>query len=119
MSRSEYAEIIELKLKASISSLRDEFHQHTVQSCFIDDLLPEKEANRIFEAFPDKETMMLKKSLRENKYVAAQMDRYTPILEEIIYAFQDPRVLKAVEEITGIHETCPQSSVLRDTRLEP
>ncbi len=46
--------------------------------------------------------MMLKKSLRENKYVAAQMDKYASILEEIIYAFQDPGVLKAVEEITGI-----------------
>lgn len=107
MNRSEYAEIIELKLRASILSLRDEFHRHTVQSCFIDDLLPEKEVNEIFEAFPDKNTMMLKKSLRENKYVAAQMNRYTPILEEIIYAFQDERVLKAVEEITGIQGMVP------------
>jgi Rps23 Pro-64 3,4-dihydroxylase Tpa1-like proline 4-hydroxylase len=107
MNRNEYAAIIAQKLKAEVARLRDEFHQHTVQSCVIDDLLPEAEAKKIFEAFPNKETMMLKKSLRENKYVAAQMDKYTPILEEIIYAFQDPRVLKLVEEITGIKEMVP------------
>jgi len=107
MNRREYAGIIEQKLKGEVVRLRDEFHQHAVQSCFIDNLLPEDEALKIFEAFPDKSSMMLKKSLRENKYVAAQMDKYTPILEEIIYAFQDQRVLKVVEEITGIVEMVP------------
>jgi Rps23 Pro-64 3,4-dihydroxylase Tpa1-like proline 4-hydroxylase len=107
MNRNEYAGIIEQKLKTEVARLREEFHQHTVQSCVIDNLLPEAAAREIFEAFPDKHTMMLKKSLRENKYVAAQMDKYTPILEEIIYAFQDPRVLNLVEEITGIQEMVP------------
>jgi Rps23 Pro-64 3,4-dihydroxylase Tpa1-like proline 4-hydroxylase len=107
MNRNEYAEIIAQKLKTEIARLRDEFHQHTVQSCVIDNLLPEADVQQIFEAFPDKNMMMLKKSLRENKYVAAQMDKYTPILEEIIYAFQDTRVLKLVEEITGIQEMVP------------
>lgn len=107
MNRQKYAEIIERRLKAEISRLRDEFHKHAVQSCFIDDLLPEEEVLAIFKAFPEKETMILKKSLRENKYVAAQMDKYTPILEEIIYAFQDQRVLKVVEEITGIRDMVP------------
>lgn len=50
---------------------------------------------------------MERKSLREHKFVAAQMDRYNPMLEEIIYAFQDPRVVKLVEEITGIQEMIP------------
>jgi hypothetical protein len=35
------------------------------------------------------------------------MDRYAPILEEIIYAFQEPGVLEAVEEITGIRGMVP------------
>ena len=35
------------------------------------------------------------------------MDKYASILEEIIYAFQEPGVLKAVEEITGIQEMVP------------
>src|ERR1700721_534758 len=107
MNRNEYAEIIAQKLKTEIARLRDEFHQHTVQSCVIDNLLPEAEVQKIFEAFPDKNMMMLKKSLPENKYVAPQMDKYTPNVEEIIYAFQDPRVFKLVEEITGNREMVP------------
>jgi Rps23 Pro-64 3,4-dihydroxylase Tpa1-like proline 4-hydroxylase len=50
---------------------------------------------------------MERKSLREHKYVAAQMDRYYPILEEIIFAFQQPGVVKAVTEITGIEDMLP------------
>jgi Rps23 Pro-64 3,4-dihydroxylase Tpa1-like proline 4-hydroxylase len=107
MNRSQYAEIIEKRLGGELERLRDEFRENTVQSCVIDDLLPEEEVLKVFRAFPEKETMMLKKSLRENKYVAAQMDKYSSILEEIIFAFQDPRVLKMVETITGIHEMVP------------
>jgi Rps23 Pro-64 3,4-dihydroxylase Tpa1-like proline 4-hydroxylase len=107
MNRKQYGEIIEQKLRAELVPLRNEFHQNTVQSCVVDNLLPEDTVLEIFHAFPDKSAMMLKKSLRENKYVAAQMDKYTPILEEIIYAFQEPGVLKVVEEITGIQEMVP------------
>jgi len=107
MNRKEYGEIIEQKLRAELVRLQQEFHMHTVQSCVIDDLLPESEVLEIFHAFPDKSTMMLKKSIRENKYVAAQMNQYAPILEEVVYAFQEPGVLQAVEEITGIQGMLP------------
>jgi Rps23 Pro-64 3,4-dihydroxylase Tpa1-like proline 4-hydroxylase len=107
VDRKHYAGIIEKRLSEECDRLREEFHRHTIQSCVVDNLLPEEEVLEIFKAFPDKSSMMLKKSLRENKYVAAQMDRYAPILEEIIYAFQEPGVLKAVEEITGIQEMMP------------
>jgi Rps23 Pro-64 3,4-dihydroxylase Tpa1-like proline 4-hydroxylase len=107
MDRSHYAAIIEKRLRNELERLRDEFREHTVQSCVIDHLLPEEEVLEIFKAFPEKETMMLKKSLRENKYVAAQMNKYSNILEEIVFAFQDAKVLKAIEEITGIREMIP------------
>ena len=100
--RTYYGKQIEARLRDDLLRLREDFADHTVQSCFIDDLLPAEEVAQIHSAFPDKSTMMLRKSLRENKYVAAQMDRYNPVLEEIIYAFQEPNVLKIVEEITGI-----------------
>jgi Rps23 Pro-64 3,4-dihydroxylase Tpa1-like proline 4-hydroxylase len=109
MDRSRYASHIEARLKEELPRLREEFGSHVVQSCYIDNLLPEEEARTINAAFPDKSTMMLKKSLRENKYVAAQMDKYAPALEEIVYAFQDPRVVKVVEEITGIREMIPDT----------
>ncbi len=111
MNRKEYGEIIESRLREELPRMRDEFSKHNVQSCFIDNLLPEAEVRKINAAFPDKSTMMLKKSLRENKYVAAQMDKYDPILEEIIYAFQEPGVVKVVEEITGIQDMIPDTNL--------
>ena len=39
---------------------------------FIDDLLPIEIASKIYSVFPAADSMVLKKSLRENKYVAAQ-----------------------------------------------
>jgi Rps23 Pro-64 3,4-dihydroxylase Tpa1-like proline 4-hydroxylase len=111
VNRKEYGEIIESRLREELPRMRDEFSKHNVQSCFIDNLLPEAEVRKINAAFPDKSTMMLKKSLRENKYVAAQMDKYDPILEEIIYAFQEPGVVKVVEEITGIQDMIPDTNL--------
>jgi Rps23 Pro-64 3,4-dihydroxylase Tpa1-like proline 4-hydroxylase len=109
MNRKEYAVLIEARLRDEIDRMRNEFPVHSVQSCYIDDLLPREEALKIFEAFPDKSTMMLKKSLRENKYVAAQMDRYSSLLEEIVFAFQEPNVVQVVAEITGIQEMVPDT----------
>jgi Rps23 Pro-64 3,4-dihydroxylase Tpa1-like proline 4-hydroxylase len=109
LDRKQYGKLIEARLREELPRLREEFPRNVVQSCFIDNLLPEAEAREINAAFPDKSTMTLKKSLRENKYVAAQMDRYPAILEEIIYAFQEPEVVKIVEEITGIQDMVPDT----------
>jgi Rps23 Pro-64 3,4-dihydroxylase Tpa1-like proline 4-hydroxylase len=68
----------------------------------LDDLLPPEWTRAIREAFPSHDQMVLKRSLRELKRVAAQMDRYHPLLEESIYAFQTAPVLEAVQEITGL-----------------
>lgn len=68
----------------------------------VDDLLPPEWTAQIRSAFPKPGTMVLKKSLREVKYVAAQMDRYDRLLEESIYAFQQPGVVQRVEAITGL-----------------
>jgi Rps23 Pro-64 3,4-dihydroxylase Tpa1-like proline 4-hydroxylase len=75
----------------------------------IDDLLPEECAHAIRAAFPPPEAMVLKSSLRELKYVAAQMNKYNPLLEEIIYAFQEPEVVEAVGQITRLRELEPDS----------
>jgi Rps23 Pro-64 3,4-dihydroxylase Tpa1-like proline 4-hydroxylase len=73
-----------------------------VQHFVVDDLLPEPWVREIRAAFPDGRSMKLNKSLRELKYVAAQMDRYPPVLEEAIYAFQMPEVVQRIERLTGI-----------------
>ncbi|HEY2861489.1 MAG TPA: 2OG-Fe(II) oxygenase [Terracidiphilus sp.] len=102
MERKGFAALIERRLLEECPRMSEEFRRYTVQSCQIDNLLPEDGALEIYKAFPDKNTMMLRKSLREHKYVAAQMNKYAPLLEEIVFAFQEPNVLKAVEEITGL-----------------
>jgi Rps23 Pro-64 3,4-dihydroxylase Tpa1-like proline 4-hydroxylase len=75
----------------------------------IDDVLPEACAQRIREAFPSGADMVLKSSLRELKYVSAQMDRHDPVLEESIYAFQMPGVVERVERITRLRALEPDS----------
>ncbi|HEV2618677.1 MAG TPA: 2OG-Fe(II) oxygenase [Acidobacteriaceae bacterium] len=109
MDRTEYGSIIESRLRQELPRMQEEFGRYTIQSCYIDDLLPADEVRKINAAFPDKSTMMHKSSLRENKYVAAQMNQYAPILEEIIYAFQEPGVVKVIGEITGIQGMIPDT----------
>jgi Rps23 Pro-64 3,4-dihydroxylase Tpa1-like proline 4-hydroxylase len=74
---------------------------------YIDDPLPAEAALRIYRQFPKAETMTLKRSLREHKYVAAQMNEYDPILEEAVYGFQDPRVVELIRQICGIGSAFP------------
>jgi Rps23 Pro-64 3,4-dihydroxylase Tpa1-like proline 4-hydroxylase len=77
----------------------------------LDDLLPEEWTTRIRAAFPKPDAMVLKKNLREVKYVAAQMDRYDRLLEEIIYAFQAPGVVERIESITGLKALEPDTEL--------
>ncbi len=69
---------------------------------YIDDLLPEALALKCFEVFPDPSDMRCLKTLREFKHVSAQMDKLNPMLEEVIYAFQKPNIVKLIGEICNI-----------------
>lgn len=112
MKRNQYASLMLPRLKAEKARLASDFRNSgVVQSCYIDCLLPDVAAREIYAAFPDKSQMMLKKSLREFKYVAAQMDKYDPLLEEIVYAFQDPRIVELIAEITGMDELLPDENL--------
>lgn len=73
---------------------------------FIDDLLPDDLANKCYEAFPDKSEMKCLKSLREYKYVSAQMDKHHQFLEDLIYAFQDPKIIQLIGKICKIKSLC-------------
>lgn len=68
----------------------------------LDELLPAAWAEEIRAAFPDPRAMTLRRSLRELKYVAAQMDEHHPLLEEAIYAFQAPAVVDVIGRISGL-----------------
>jgi len=109
MYQREYlADLILPRLAEEKDKLKGEFAQKgRINTCFIDDLLPENIAKDIYNAFPSPEEMAIHKSIRENKRIAAQMDLYDPLLEEIVYAFQDARIVKIIEEITGIQHMTP------------
>ncbi len=112
MKRNEYADLIVKKLAEKKEEYKKEFNlPDRINSCVIDDLLPEDVAKEIYDAFPTPEEMTTYKSLRENKRIAAQMDLYNPLLEEIVFAFQDQRVIDIVEEITGLKEMTPDSNL--------
>lgn len=63
--------------------------------------MPEELALAIRRAFHEPARMALRHGLRERKFVTAQMNRFDPLLEEALFAFQDPRVVRAVAAITG------------------
>lgn len=97
------AERIHRRLEEGVAELRSQWSESApISHVVVDDLLPEDWAHAIRWAFPPPETMSLKSSLRELKFVAAQMDRYDRLLEDAIYAFQAPQIVQTIEQITGL-----------------
>jgi Rps23 Pro-64 3,4-dihydroxylase Tpa1-like proline 4-hydroxylase len=107
LTRTEIAQFIAERLEAERAKLADFYGRQPVPYFVIDNLLPPELARAIAGSFPDVAGLVLKKSLRELKYVTAQMDRCQSILEETVFAFHDARVVELVAAITGL------------TRLEP
>lgn len=100
-TRSHIADLIYRSLVAKEDELRLQFAEtkSAIGYCYIDELLPEELVQQIHEYFPKPEAAKLKKNIKEYKYIAYQMDLYHPLLEEVIYAFQDPKVVKKIGEI--------------------
>jgi Rps23 Pro-64 3,4-dihydroxylase Tpa1-like proline 4-hydroxylase len=113
MNRSDIAELIRQKLEMNFDNLVQMYQESKseIGYFFIDDLLPNELVSSIFTSFPAGNSMKLKKSLREYKYIAAQMNNYNPLLEEVVYAFQD---LKVVDLVTRI---CGENAFYPDTHL--
>ena len=109
MNRIDLAEIIYKRIYDQKEPLKRQFtgSKSSIGYFFIDDLLPMEVASQIQEIFPDSSAMVLKKNIRENKYVAAQMDLYHPLLEEFIFAFQDEKIVQLIGEICEIEEVIP------------
>lgn len=106
MKRSEIANLICNRLRENSIVLKTQFlkSKDTIGYFFIDDLLPEELAIEIQDKFPSTEEAVRKKNLREFKFTAYQMDTYDALLEEVIYAFQDKRIIQIVSEICGLEK---------------
>ncbi|GIZ10488.1 2OG-Fe(II) oxygenase [Flavobacterium sp. UMI-01] len=109
MDRNSLASRIYDKIQEHKTVLSKQFEEtkNGIGYFFIDELLPEDIVLKMYAVFPKPEQMVLKKSLREDKYIAAQMNLYDPILEDIIYAFQQDKIVRLIGEICGIEETIP------------
>lgn len=109
INRIRLAEIIYKKIDDNKAILSKQFaaSKDAIGYLFIDDLLPEEIAVELYKVFPKKEEMVLKKSIKEDKFVAVQMNLYNPLLEEIIYAFQDAKVVNLIGEICEIEALVP------------
>ena len=111
-TRQILAQMIANRLSAVAESMQAQWQvPGRIRSAYVDDLLPDPAAHAVRAAFPTPEGMMLKRSFRENKHVAAQMDAYDPLLEDAVYAFQHPAVVEQVTRITGLAAMEPDSEL--------
>ncbi len=82
-----------------------------VRYCVVDDFLPVDVAKRISDAFPNPESMRLMHSFREKKYTSKNLEQHDPLVGEITFAIQDPRVIAVIERITKIKNQLPDPSL--------
>lgn len=106
LNRIQIADYLLESLKDKQDLLKKHFEQTSKQIGYfvLDDVLPQNLVSEIYDNFPKIEETTLKKSIKEYKYVAAQMDKYHPLLEETIYAFQDERVVQLIAKICNYQE---------------
>jgi Rps23 Pro-64 3,4-dihydroxylase Tpa1-like proline 4-hydroxylase len=109
INRVELAKIILDKINQDRDSIKQHYKnsKNNIGYFYIDNLLPVEIAQHINIQFPDPKKMILKKSLREDKHIAAQMNKYHPILEEVIYAFQNEKIVQNIKDICEIEFLCP------------
>lgn len=114
-SREQIAHLILQRLQADNDELRHNFESSReavgVRHCVIDDLLPPDVAQAIGDRFPQPSDMRLLSSFRERKYTSKALERFDPLMREMTFAVQDPRVVAAVEDITRIPGQLPDATL--------
>lgn len=115
ISRDQLVTQIVARLEACEGDLRTAFAQSRqqvgVRYCVVDDLLPTDAAQAIHANFPAPHAMRLMDSFREKKYTSKSFDGFDPLMANITFAIQDPRVMAVVERITGIREQNPDATL--------
>lgn len=112
LDRTALADLIVARLADNLAAARAQWAESgKVRFAVIDDVLPDAVAHAIGHAFPPLDELVAKGSIRERKFVGAQMDRYDPLLEEAVFAFQDQRVVETVSAITGFAEIEPDAEL--------
>jgi Rps23 Pro-64 3,4-dihydroxylase Tpa1-like proline 4-hydroxylase len=111
----ELVELICNRISAELPRLQAEFtasgSEVGVRYAVLDDLLPQELAQRIHAVFPSPDQMRLMKSFRETKYTSKDFDAFDPLVKDITFAIQSPRIVALVEQFTGIREQVPDAAL--------
>ena len=112
-SKEEITKYIIKSLTENIENLKVQFENSAagIGYFFIDELLPNSIVLEIYNSFPNPEQTRLKKSLKENKYVSAQVNEHPSIIEAVIFAFQNVEVIKLIEQICGLYNLEPDPNL--------
>lgn len=113
LKSQEVSELIYNKIEKERDSLIRMFNssKSKIGFLYIDNLLPEDLAKKCFKVFPDKLDMNCLNSIREFKHVSAQMDKHNQLLEDVLYAFQDPKIVNLIGEICGVNSLFADESL--------
>ena len=108
-TRKEIASLIATSLLDNKEQLQHRFQVITPNIAYfvVDDLLPKSLVLKIYRSFPKIHQTVKKNTIRENKFVGYQMNTFDNLLEEVIYAFQEPIVVQAIAEICVIQGLQP------------
>ena len=114
-TKEQIEKLIIASLKQNKDNLQEQFSKatHLIGYFILDDLLPTDLVRLIYNAFPKSHEMVLKKNIREFKYVGCQMNEYDAILEDVIYAFQSKEVVREIGAICGLEAVIPDRSLHR------
>lgn len=113
LDRVSIAELIFNNLNTNFKKLKSQFknsNQH-INYFYLDSLLPDELALKIYNSFPKHQETVVKKSLKQHKHIAVQMNQYNPLLEEVIYAFQEPQIVNLIEQICGFKNLIPDKNL--------
>jgi len=113
LSRTDLAQLIVNRIIQEKDRIKLQYQdsKNSIGYFFIDDLLPSEITEHINKQFPAKDEMVLKKSIREDKYIAVQMNQYKRDLEELIYAFQEDGVVNLMKDVCEIEDLQPDENL--------
>ena len=106
MNRVDISELILLKLSnITFEYLKNRYaNSGPINHIVIDELLPKEIALKLNDIFPQESELNHIKGIQENKFVGVEFSKSQELIEECIYAFQEPSVIDAFSKITGIKE---------------
>ena len=113
MEKQAISDIIYNHIFAHKLALVEQFtkSEKTIGYFYIDNVLPEELALECARVFPKPEEMRLLKSIKEYKHVSAQMNKHHQLLEAVIYAFQNEKIVTLIGEICNISSLYPDDSL--------